>query len=596
MTDAVAATPGTPSTLDDGARQRRAPSLASGLVVLSACVPSLVAAASVAGQAWMPSFDQALEMLRIADVGGPHSPMVGVFSRWGWAHPGPMLFYALAPFYRLGGPTGVLVGTALVNASSVGCAVAGAVLAGGRRLGGVAAVVLGLLSLGLGLDRLVDPWNPHLALLPWTAFVVLAWAACLGRPWLLVPAVVLASFSLQAHVGYSLLVLGPLGLSVGVVVWRMREGRTRPLVMPLGAAVVAGMVCWAAPLWEQLTVDPGNLELIARYGRRPSGETAGLTVALGSLGAHVRLLGPWLTGDDVNGLNFGVTGALAPAIVVLTATALLSLRARRHRPAGGHGVLLAMVGLAVLIALVTSARVSGLYAPYIVLYWRGVGALAVLALGWAMLGLAELPTRAPRAAIATLLVALLGAAAVAELPADVPLSEVSDSLAALIPDVESALVPEATYLVRGQDLRQLSAPISGLFWALERRGHDVRVDPDTLSPLTYGSWRTATPGQVDGVLFVVDRTSIDLGWLPPEGSRLVAIHDPLTTAERLEQERLEARIRVAAAADPQQPLYVFPPYFGDLLVRAGARRADVIRLAELHARGDAYEVHLLPAA
>lgn len=554
-----------------------------------------MAAVGLIGRTWMPSFDQALEVLRIGDVGGPNSPLVGVFSRWGWAHPGPMLFYALAPFERVAGATGVLVGTAALNAMSVGAAVAGARLAAGRRAAVAAAATLGLLSLGLGLDGLVDPWNPTLALLPWTASIVLAWSATLDRPWLLVPAVVLASFALQAHVGYLLLVAAPLGLSVGVVAWHAwRRGALGGASRPVAAASAVGLLAWAPPLWQQLTGDPGNLAAIARYARSPSTESAGLEVALGSLGAHVRVAGPWLTGNDASGLNFGVTGALAPALLLLVAVAAVSITVKRREGDAGHVALVSTVLVLVAIGVVTSARVTGLYAPYIVLFWRGIAALAVLALAWGLLALLPAWGRHTELAVAGALVVALAAGAAAQLPTQVPLPQVSSALHRLVPEVEASLDRGRTYLVRGQELRLLGAPVSGLFVALERRGFDVRVDPDPLAPLTYGTWRTADDSDVDGVVFVVDQTSISLGWQPPDGARLLASHDPLSPAERRELDELEARIRADADADPDEPLYVHLPYFRGLLVRAGAARGHVERLAALHAKGDRYEVHLIP--
>lgn len=596
MEQAAATPPGTTSTDDDGARTPRAPSLASVLIVLAAALPGVVAGVGLIGRGWMPSFDQALEVLRVADVGGPHSPLVGVFSRWGWAHPGPLLFYVLAPFELALGATGVLVGTAAINAASSATAAIGAMRAGGPRLGIVVAGALALLSVGLGVDGLVDPWNPTVALLPWTASIVLVWAATLDRPWLLVPAVALASFALQAHVGYFLLVAAPLAAGSAAVAWQgWRKGRVRSVAAAMGAAAATGLACWAAPLWQQVTGDPGNLGAIAAYARAPATETAGLGVALGSLGAHVRLLGPWLTGDDANGLNLGVTGAVAPAIVLLGAIVVVAVAARRRGRPGGPGSLAALVVILVVLGIVTSARVTGLYAPYIVLFWRGIGALAVLALAWGLVVVLPGWRRSTEAAVAATLVVVLGAAMVVQLPTSVPLPEISRSLARLVPQVEEALVRDHTYLVRGHELRHLGAPMSGLFVALERRGYDVRVDPDPLSPLTYGTWRTAEIHEADGVLFVVDQTSISLGWEPPEGAVLLASHDPLTPDERRELERLEARVRAEADPDPAQPLFVHVPYFRDLLVRGGARRTDVERLAVLHGVGDRYEVHLLPS-
>ena len=78
------------------------------VVIVLVLAPVVAACISLLGRHWHAGGDQALEMLRIEDVGTRHTPLLGAWSRWGWAHPGPVLFYALAPFYRLFGETGVL--------------------------------------------------------------------------------------------------------------------------------------------------------------------------------------------------------------------------------------------------------------------------------------------------------------------------------------------------------------------------------------------------------------------------------------------------------------------------------------------------------
>src|SRR5258708_37425211 len=83
-------------------------------------------------------------------------------------HPGPMLFWALAVPERLAGssPTGILVGTALVNAAAVvvfGIATArllGRRAAVGPRAPG-AALIWALRRQGVG--RSLDPYIPRLA-------------------------------------------------------------------------------------------------------------------------------------------------------------------------------------------------------------------------------------------------------------------------------------------------------------------------------------------------------------------------------------------------------------------------------------------------
>src|SRR5690349_14036789 len=79
-------------------------------VILTAIVtlPFVVAAAMmvVKYRSFAPFADIALIELGIRDV-GRHVVLLGVYSRFGWRHPGPMLFYLLAiPYWLTGGSSG----------------------------------------------------------------------------------------------------------------------------------------------------------------------------------------------------------------------------------------------------------------------------------------------------------------------------------------------------------------------------------------------------------------------------------------------------------------------------------------------------------
>lgn len=79
-------------------RLRRDSALVWGLVM----APYLVVAAVWARSGWFPIQDQALLALRESDVFDGRLLTLGAFSRYGWSHPGPVWFYALAPFRLLG--------------------------------------------------------------------------------------------------------------------------------------------------------------------------------------------------------------------------------------------------------------------------------------------------------------------------------------------------------------------------------------------------------------------------------------------------------------------------------------------------------------
>ena len=164
--------------------------------------PVVATVISVIGRHWSAGGDYALEMLRIHDVGTRHTPLLGPWSRWGWAHPGPALFWALAPFYRLFGDTGVLVGMGVLNGAAIAGVLWVAHRRGGVELTALAGLMMALLIRAQGINRLVDPWNPWAAFLPFVLFLVLAWSV-LCRDWPMLPlAVVVGSFVVQAHAGY----------------------------------------------------------------------------------------------------------------------------------------------------------------------------------------------------------------------------------------------------------------------------------------------------------------------------------------------------------------------------------------------------------
>ena len=51
---------------------------------------------------WLAAGDFAVMRMRSLDVGTTSTPLVGVYSRYGWNHPGPMMFIAYAPFPVVG--------------------------------------------------------------------------------------------------------------------------------------------------------------------------------------------------------------------------------------------------------------------------------------------------------------------------------------------------------------------------------------------------------------------------------------------------------------------------------------------------------------
>ena len=88
--------------------------------------------------------------------------LLGPYSRFQWHHPGPLYFYAMAPFYALSGSraTGLNVGALMINVA--GLALVTGMLRGraSARLTAAASAALALLVLRVP-DLLVSPWNAH---------------------------------------------------------------------------------------------------------------------------------------------------------------------------------------------------------------------------------------------------------------------------------------------------------------------------------------------------------------------------------------------------------------------------------------------------
>ena len=136
---------------------------------------------------------------------------LGPYSRFGWTHPGPAWFYALAPIYVLGGETAtsLLAATQFLNA--VVCVLI--VLAvSRRRLGPAVGAACGVLVFVLAAPGAVfaEIWNPYATVLPALLFLVLIARAVDGSVFWVFGAGIVGSFLVQTHLGAAL----PVGASL----------------------------------------------------------------------------------------------------------------------------------------------------------------------------------------------------------------------------------------------------------------------------------------------------------------------------------------------------------------------------------------------
>jgi hypothetical protein len=401
--------------------------------------------------------------------------LLGPYSRFGWNHLGPAPFVVLAlPYWLTGGDAlGLSLGALSINVVSV---VGIAVLAwrrGGAPLLAWSMVLVALLLHLLGPEVLRDPWNPHLAIVPLALLVFLAWSVACGSVWLLPVAVGVGSAIVQTHLGFGPVVGLLLAGSLVLLLTRRRSGLLRPLAV---TAVVAA-VLWAPAVIEELSNDPGNLSTLRTYVEEER-ETPGLRTGAELASAQLGRLPASVIGDDQGeggGLARGGPGW--PIALTAGAMAVAAVVAWRRRLPD----VLRLVPLVLLFAaasVLAASNIDGERYAYLVT-WIAVGGLAA----WLVVGAALVPWRRGRGRVPAL---LAGAALVwgisfgtagAASDTTVPEADRSAVMARLTEGLDAALPPgDCPVLVR------FSGDVgwawgAGVVLALEKAGHDVRVDP-----------------------------------------------------------------------------------------------------------------------
>ncbi len=577
--------------------------------------PVLVAVVAVVGRSWTPAGDLALQTLQISEVGTSRTPLTGVWSRWGWNHPGPIQFYLLAPFAWVFGPTGTLIGTGLLNLASL----VGAVVIGRRRGGppiaAAVAVVALVLAASQGPDLLVSMWNPWAAVLPFFVFLLLVWSMA-ERDLVVLPFLVAAgSFVVQQHVGYAPFVVVLVTLAV-LLMWRPastraadrdRSGRTEDELDPtppldptrwrrpaLWTGVVL-VVMWLPVAIEELIRDPGNITLFARYASSPPEPSVSWRLAVDIVDFEIGVPGAWVTGREFTDLS--PSGFPFGAVAVIVLLAALGIGAARCR--AGSAVRLAVVAaVATALGVATTTRVAGYPFDYLFRWWWVIGALiwtSILTSGLALLHRSRPGSESvsPRVllAVAGCLALVLG---VRSLDVDPPNADYSIVAADLEAQLDARLDPDASYLYRYADAFTIGYIPTGVFVALDRSGYEVYADRGR--PDAYDSWHYADPSDVDMIIDVIGDDDAKAGFPAPEGSTVVATHDPLGSAQRARADELWADIvgSVGVEATPN-PNVVDDADSRARLAQQGADPDALVELAALRTAGPRYVAYLTPA-
>lgn len=524
----------------------------TALLVLPLVVSAVYLWFSV-GTSYVPSTDWALLELRMRDV-LDHAVYVGPYSRYGWSHPGPLIFYLLAIPYKLTGSRSISMHiTALfVNGLTI-VGIAWVAFRRGRLPMVLAMLVpVGVLTHAVGADFLRNPWNPYLPVLPLLLLVLLAWSVAVGDAWMLPIAVGVASFTIQTHVGLAIDSVALLGVAVvGLVL----HGRRRPEAerrawwsragKVAGVSAAVAILLWFPTLWGTFVVGDGNLGVIGHFFRTRT-QTAGLGTAVKALGLQWGPRPEWIFGPR----GIGIAGdarleSLWWAAVWLILGAAATVVAVKRR-ATDTVWLAGLVAVGLIAALVAANGIVGTVFPYLLrwtwVFGAGLGILVLRGL-W----LAVAPERRAVVLRAAVPVAgvMLGVLCVMEtvdaLDAGRPFASQERRQETLDREVSAALPAGAGPVLidsRGNFVA------TGLALSLERRGIPVEMAPE--NDVVYGSDRRPSGGPYRAQLVVETGAGADA---EPPGRRIAYFAAAAAPGSR----RAVMQYRAALRATPPGP-------------------------------------------
>lgn len=343
---------------------------------------------------WTPILDIAALDIRTQAI-PEYWPLVGVFSRFGWFHPGPLFIFQGWLPYELWGVAGLTAAIVAVHLVSIVAAwwVARRIdrLAGGFVL--LASTVVLLMRVP---SQALEPWNPFSGLVSTVTLLVAAWA-CAQRlavgPIILLP---LGTYLLQSHLGYAplvgLIVLAAVGMAV--LPARDRDRGVPWAAWAIGALVAA--VLWLPVIVQQVTGSPGNINAIVSTlgeGGEPLGPAAGWAAVSSAFAAR-----PYWTEGLVVQLPAVASG---PLWLVLTAVAIAWASTRRDWVAVR---MLATCVAAVVAAFIAVTTATGAPVEYLVSWIPAAAATTVAMSVWAIARNVSFLNALPRQALVSLAV------------------------------------------------------------------------------------------------------------------------------------------------------------------------------------------------
>lgn len=214
-------------------RRRGAWYVAAAVLVAALALAAAASSLKTAPHTWSVGDGAVLEIYTLHASHGTLE--VGPYSRFGWNHPGPLYFYALAPAYALSGhrEEALLLTVLVFNLAAIAAMLSIAARYGGWALAGALMAWIALYYLRPGVhagwdfgDLLSSAWNPHAPLLPFALLIVLAAVLAAGHLGALPFIVLVGSFISQSHVAFL-----PMSMLVGgaaLLAWAWPYVSVRP--------------------------------------------------------------------------------------------------------------------------------------------------------------------------------------------------------------------------------------------------------------------------------------------------------------------------------------------------------------------------------
>jgi hypothetical protein len=535
--------------------------------------------------------------LRVRDVWSADIPLVGPFSRYGWNHPGPLLFWLLAiPSGVFGQPAwATLVGGAVLQGIAIVWLALLAWRRGGLPMVSVALVGVTLVYVSTDSRTMLEPWNPNIAMPFFVLFVFQSWLLATGDAGVLPGAALVGTFLVQTHIGYAPLVATS---AFTVLVFALLDRRARKTDSgwsswrrPVLISVAIVSVLWLPVVIEQISSSYGNLSRIADYFTGGNADpVVGFTGGLRLMASEFRVPPPWLGGSEDSNVFTGAASESSPLLLLIPILLLgLGLYLARGRAATPARRFVLLAGALLVTGIVTLSRVTGI--PYHYLFqWRSAVAVAiVLTVGWAITRAARVSRwrYAPLSgAVAAFVVVALGsgglAGSIVNHPADV--SEFEPATKKIARELERHRVPPGGVILR-LDTASLIALQRGVFDELDRSGMSVFVDESL--DYQFGSRRGAAPHDVEEVWWVGEngRSLTYLSSLP--GAEVIARSTPLAPDEEQEAVVLERRVLDGLVAAGREDLahHLDGPLLPFALGQVpGVGQGDVARLTALNAK------------